>query len=97
MVNFNIDVEKTLEKMGISGYENAFIISELCTAKGIEIEVVLKSGLTIDVRISAEDVVFFVDTQKILMRAIEAFSIEPSIDRFNSIVRAGEAHYKGKI
>ena len=96
MVNFNIDVEKTLEKIGIAGYENAFIISELCNGTGIEIEVVLDSGSTIDVRISAEDVVFFVDTKKILMRAVEAFSIEPCEDRFNAIVRAGEVHYGSK-
>jgi len=96
MVSFNIDVKKTLEKINIINYKSAFIISELCTAKGVEIEVVLDSGSTIDVRIAAEDLVFFVDTQKILMRAVEAFSIEPSIDRFNAIVRAGEAHYGDK-
>jgi len=96
MVSFNIDVKKTLEKINIINYKSAFIISELCTAKGVEVEVVLESGSTIDVRIAAEDLVFFVDTKKILMRAVEAFSIEPCEDRFNAIVRAGEAHYGGK-
>jgi len=97
MISFNIDIKKTLEKVGIINYKSAIIISELCTGKGIEIEVILESGSIFDVRIGVSDVVFFVDTKKIMMTAAKAFSIEPSVDTFNSLVRAGRAHYEGEF
>ena len=97
MISFNIDIKKTLEKVGIINYKSAIIISELCTGKGIEIEVILESGSVFDVRIGVSDVVFFVDTKKIMMTAAKAFSIEPSVDTFNSLVRAGRVHYEGEF
>ena len=93
MINFNIDVEKTLENIGIINYENAFIASDLCSGKGIKIEVVFNSGSTVEIRLNATDIVFFVDKKKIMIRAAEVFSIEPNIDTFNALVRAGEEYY----
>ncbi len=97
MISFNVDVYKTLKQLGIVEYAHATIKNAAISVHGgLELEVTTETGSVYDIKVAISDVVFHVDTKKIMMNALESFNNEPNTDSFNALVKAGQHHFEVK-
>jgi len=94
MIKLEIDVYRTLGKLGIVDYDTATVVSELSTGKDIEIEVSVNTGSIYYIMVNSSDIVFVVEYYHIMLKALDQFDEDKTLENFNKFVSAGKAHFK---
>ncbi len=94
MIKLEIDVYKTLEKLGFVDCDIASVVSELSSGRGVELEVYTNRGSVFNITVDTSDIVFVVEYYHIMLKALDQFDEDKTLENFNKFVSAGKAHFK---